>query len=75
MMRPTRANKPDGYLLGSYRIATAQSISLRISTNGASQFNLNRFCARLTQTHSAGSYGGATSHEAALSAAGAIGES
>src|ERR687896_659093 len=23
MMRPTRANKPDGYLLGSYRIATA----------------------------------------------------
>ena len=22
-MRPTRANKPDGYLLGSYRIATA----------------------------------------------------
>jgi len=22
MMRPTRANKPDGYLLGSYRIAT-----------------------------------------------------
>src|SRR3989454_5142000 len=23
MMRPTRANKPNGYLLGSYRIATA----------------------------------------------------
>ena len=23
MRRPTRANKPDGYLLGSYRIATA----------------------------------------------------
>ena len=23
MMRPARANKPDGYLLGSYRIATA----------------------------------------------------
>src|SRR6266508_1613195 len=23
MMRPTRATKPDGYLLGSYRIATA----------------------------------------------------
>jgi hypothetical protein len=23
MMRPTGANKPDGYLLGSYRIATA----------------------------------------------------
>ncbi len=22
MMRPTRANKPNGYLLGSYRIAT-----------------------------------------------------
>jgi hypothetical protein len=25
MMRPTRANKPDGYLFGSYRIATAPS--------------------------------------------------
>jgi hypothetical protein len=25
MMRPTRANKPNGYLLGSYRIATAPS--------------------------------------------------
>ncbi len=23
VMRPTRASKPDGYLLGSYRIATA----------------------------------------------------
>jgi len=23
MMRPTRVNKPNGYLLGSYRIATA----------------------------------------------------
>ena len=23
MMRPTRANNPNGYLLGSYRIATA----------------------------------------------------
>jgi hypothetical protein len=23
MMRPTRANKPNGYLLGSYRIAAA----------------------------------------------------
>jgi hypothetical protein len=23
MMRPTRANEPKGYLLGSYRIATA----------------------------------------------------
>ena len=23
MMRPTRANKPNGYLVGSYRIATA----------------------------------------------------
>jgi len=26
MMRPTRANKPSGYLLGSYRIATAPEL-------------------------------------------------
>ncbi len=29
MMRPTRANKPNGYLLGSYRIATAPRAELQ----------------------------------------------
>jgi hypothetical protein len=27
VMRPTRANKPNGYLLGSYRIATAPELN------------------------------------------------
>jgi hypothetical protein len=33
MMRPTRANKPNGYFLGSYRIATApEPNSSRLTT-------------------------------------------
>ena len=33
MMRPTRANTPDGYVLGSYRIATAPEPNSRRLTS------------------------------------------
>ncbi len=33
MMRPARASNPDGYLLGSYRIATAPEPSSRRLTS------------------------------------------
>jgi hypothetical protein len=35
MMRPTRANKPNGYLLGSYRIATAPEPNSRFRVAAA----------------------------------------
>src|ERR671910_818261 len=40
MMRPTRANKPDGYLLGSYRIATApEPNSSRLTSFKSTRFD------------------------------------
>ena len=40
MMRPTRANKPDGYLLGSYRIATApEPNSSRLTSLKSTRFD------------------------------------
>ena len=40
MMRPTRANKPNGYLLGSYRIATApEPNSSRLTSLKSTRFD------------------------------------
>jgi len=40
MMRPTRANKPNGYFLGSYRIATApEPNSSRLTSLKSTRFD------------------------------------
>ena len=40
MMRPTRANKLNGYLLGSYRIATApEPNSSRLTRRNSTHFD------------------------------------